>query len=709
MIASPKMSHRVATHLVLLLLLVCLKSLAFGQSLGSPGDVGFYIAPLTPSKTTVDSTITSLQMHWGNRVAGAQWLRLDLQKKSGMTFKVWMLVKSFPSADRTEAENQIERYITEEEGVAPIEFTNANNGQVVLPRHGYWAHQLPRSLSDAEGHFVFPRSISFLGHRLDFQSVGIEEPIAIPKTKRLELPCHLEIGARYDTRDTHLPRRFDKAPIETIRYLPEDYPIRLSSGQTTFNVPSDHVDLVRFENVFYIGDKPTTVSFPECLYRSNYLGPNPDYLDEPGVRTSFALQEQLKKNPSISSTISIESVLAHFESEFHHSNYANRTTRFQKALEARSDVDMGTMTTLQKNMWSWEVHLSTGAYQLRAETNGPPSAIVYEGRGAAGRDLPLFNSGTGAQIPTHDQQAWLDMIYGMMRGAARVTGKDWGIAIYGQFQVPEVFRALTYAYDLGASYFLFWTSDRGHHVPYQEQLMFSKFINDYAKHHPNRELEKLKHMAEVMILFPPGYTLLSKEPMWWLPPLNYEKKNREGLTYREVLARVAAEIERCYRQGVAYDLAWDIDGLDLGGYREIIRIRENGTISVTSESENAVYHSPRWPARPQGQAPGLAIAVSSRKGSAPMFLVAEAKITEHQSPVYFSPQHDDEGIWKNTKVIWQLYGPGPDLYRNLSHLFDSKAGILPLELEDPGNYRLRASVVDRAGRSTVRWETIVVE
>jgi hypothetical protein len=703
------MSHRVATHLVLLLILVYLKSLALGQSLGSPGDVGSYIAPGSNSQSAGDSRITSVQMHWGIREAEAQWLQLDLRKKSGKTFKVWLLVKSFPSSNRTEAEDQIARYIIEEEGITPIEFTNANNGEVVLPRHGYWAHQLPRSTNEADRDFVFPRSVSFLGHRLELQSVGIEEPIGIPQTQRLELPSHLEIGARYDTRDTNLPRQFDRAHIETTRYLPEDYPVRLASGQTTFNVPTDHVDLVRFENVFYIGDNPKTVSFPECLYRSNYLGPNPDYLDEPGVRTSFALQDKLKKDPTIASTISIESVLEHFESEFHHSNYANRPTRFQKALETRPDVDMGTMTALQQNMWSWEVHLSTGAYQLRAEPSGPPSAIVYEGRGASGRDLPLFNSTTGAQIPTHDQQAWLDMIYGMMRGAARVTGKDWGIAIYGQFQLPEVFRALTYAYDLGASYFLFWTSDRGHHVPYQEQLMFSKFINDYAKHHPNRELERLKRMAEVMILFPPGYTLLSKEPMWWLPPLNYEKKNREGLTYREVLARVAAEIERCYRQGVAYDLAWDLDGLDLEGYREIIRIRENGQVSVTSENKNAVYHSPRWPARPPGEAPGLSIAVSSQTGSAPMFLVAEAKITEYQSPVYFTPQHDDKGVWKNTKVIWQLYGPGPDLYKNVSHHFDSKAGILPLELEAPGTYRLRASVVDRAGRSTVRWETIVVE
>ena len=703
------MPLRVSNHLFLIFALICFRGFAMAQTIGSPGDVGFYLDSESKTKTLGDSRITSLRLHWAKKEEGAQWLRLDMNKQSGKTFKVWMLVKSFPSADQTEAEDQIQRYIIEETGTEPIEFTNANNGKVVLPRHGYWAHQLPRSANDEEDDFVFPRSISFLGHRLELQSVGIEEPIVIPETKRLELPSHLEIGARYDTRDPNLPRQFDRSPIETIRYTPEDYPIRLASGQTTFNVPANHVDLVRFENVFYLGDSPATVSFPECLYRSNYLGPNPDYLDEPGVRTSFALQEKLKKDPSIASTISIESVLEHFKSEFQHANYANRPTRFQKALENRTDVEMGTMTTLQQNMWSWEVHLSTGAYQLRAESNGPPSGIVYEGRGASDRDLPLFNSTTGAQIPTHDQQAWLDMIYGMMRGAARVTDKDWGIAIYGQFQVPEVFRALTYAYDLGASYFLFWTSDRGHHVPYQEQLMFSKFINDYAARHPDRELERLKHMAEVMILFPAGYTLLSKEPMWWLPPLNYEKKNRAGLTYREVLARVAAEIERCYRHGVAYDLAWDLDGLNLEGYREIIRIRENGRVSVVTENESILSHSPRWPERPKGQAPGLSIAVSSRKGSAPMFLVAEAKITEHQSPVYFSPQHDEKGIWKNTKVIWQLYGPGPDLYRNVSQQFDANAGILPLELEVPGTYRLRASVVDRAGRSTVRWETIVVE
>ena len=689
------------------ILFVCLPIHVIGLSPGSPGDVGVYIDP--ESNRASDSRVVSLKVFWGDKVPGAQWLRLDMQKKSGASFNIWMLIKSYPSSQRGKAEDQIERYILGEQGNTPTEFTDANTGKAVLPGHGYWPDQIPRSTDAGKAEFVFPPTISLLGHRLELQSVGIEKPFTIPQTQRLELPCHLEIGARYDTRDLKLPRRFDNAPIETIRYLPEDYPIRLASGQTTFNVPAAHVEFVRSHNVFYMGDNPSTVPFPECLYRSNYLGPNPDYLDEPGVRTSFAIQKQLKEDSSISSSISVESVLAHFHSEFKHANYVNRPTRFQTALEKRPDVDMGSMKSLQQNMWSWEVHLSTGAYQLRAEANGPPSAIVYEGRGASNRDLPLFNSSTGAQIPTDDQQAWLDMIYGVMRGAARVTGKEWGIAIYGQFQVPEVYRALTYAYDLGASYFLFWTSDRGHHVPYEEQLMFSKFINDYAKHHPNRELEKLKHKAEVMILFPEGYTLLSKEPMWWLPPLNYEKTNRKGLSYRDVLARVAAEIERCYRQGIPYDLAWNLEGLDLSGYREIVRIRENGEITVTSDSESATYNTPRWPARPQGQAPGLSVAVSNHKGTAPMFLVAEAKITEHQSPVHFSPQHDENGVWKNTKVIWQLYGPGPHTYQNLSHLYDSEEGILPLELEEHGTYRLRASVVDRVGRSTVRWKTITVE
>ncbi len=695
------------TRALLLLMGLISANTVLAQSKGSPGDVAVY--RYLNEASARESQIVTLSVLWGKKEAESQWLKLDFTKANDSHFCISMLVKTYPPASRPPAEEATLRYIFQEPKKMPLEYIDSRTRTASLPSHGYWRHLLPRATDPNEGHQVFPKKVALLGHVFKLESVGIEESLEIPKTTKLPLPQDLAIGAKYDTRGLGIARRFDNTEIETTRYLPEDYPIRIAAGQTTFNVPAEHVALVLNKPVYYSGDNPSTTAFPECLYRSNYLGPNPDYLDEPAVRTSFELQRLLKNNPASTSSITIESVLDHFKTLFEKANNDARPTLFQRALEQRADVDMGSMMATRENMWSWEVHLSSGAYQLRAQKQGPPSGIVYEGRTASSRDLALFNSGTGAQIPTHDQQAWLDMVYGMMRGAARTTGKTWGISIYGQFAVPEVYRALSYAYDLGSSFFLFWTGDRGHHVPYKEQLEFSKFISDYARHHPDRDLEQLQRSAEVMILFPAGYTLLSKEPMWWLPPLNYEKKNAFGLRIRDILARVAAEIERCYRQGIAYDLAWDLDHLDLSGYREIVTIAENGEITVQSEMEESVFNRPRWPIRPDGNAPGLSIAVSAETGKAPLFLVAQATIKEISSPVYFSPEHDEEGIWHNSKVIWQLYGPGANTYQHVSSRYDSKSGILPLELETPGLYRLRASVVDRAGRSTVRWKTITVE
>ena len=680
---------------------------SFAQGFGTPGDSARYL--LIDQESAGSSQVVGLVLTWGEKDEEGQWFRLEGLKAGGESFFCWMLVQAYPSTQRMQAEKEILRYVTKEGNSSPLEYVSSETGSALLPRHGYWPFLLPRALNDSEREHVFPTQVMFLGQILELRSVGIVEVFSGPEAKRIVPPLHLEIGAKYDTRDTGGERRFDRSPVPTERYVASDYPTRLAAGQTTFNVPAEHVDLVRFHDVFYSGDDPRKMKFPECLYRSNYLGPNPDYLDEPAVRTSFALQSELKEDPSRVAMVSVESVLERYQKIFKDANDRDRPLGFQRALESRADVDLGTMQARRNNMWSWEVHLSSGAHQLLPKERGSPSAIVYEGRTASSRDLALFNSGTGSQIPTNDQEAWLDMIYGMMRGAARITGKDWGIAIYGQFQVPEVYRALTYAYDLGSSYFLFWTGDRGHHVPYTEQLEFSRFLYNYAKQHPHRDLERLKRAAEVMILFPPGYTLLSKEPMWWLEPLNYEKRNAAGLQIREVVSRVAAEIERCFRHGIAYDLAWELEGLDLSGYREIVTVKEDGRILVRTEKGELSFDAPRWPERPDGCAPGLSIAVSHHRGKAPLFLVAEAKVTEQQSPVYFSPEHDEDGVWRNTKVIWQLYGPGPDRYRNVSSLVDAESGLLPLELEEPGQYRLRASVVDRAGRSTVRWAAIAVQ
>ena len=42
--------------------------------------------------------------------------------------------------------------------------------------------------------------------------------------------------------------------------------------------------------------------------------------------------------------------------------------------------------------------------------------------------------------------------------------------------------------------------------------------------------------------------------------------------------RFFTEIERCLRLGVAFDLLWDLDVLRLDGYREVVRVREDGRV-----------------------------------------------------------------------------------------------------------------------------------
>ena len=69
---------------------------------------------------------------------------------------------------------------------------------------------------------------------------------------------------------------------------------------------------------------------------------------------------------------------------------------------------------------------------------------------------------------------------------------------------------------------------------------------------------------------PPGYNLghvaMGKGSLWGIGELNLERLNRKGVKYRTVMGNFFIEIERCIRLGVAYDLLWDVEGLQLSGY-----------------------------------------------------------------------------------------------------------------------------------------------
>ncbi|MGC8794331.1 MAG: hypothetical protein ACP5U2_13165 [Bryobacteraceae bacterium] len=189
------------------------------------------------------------------------------------------------------------------------------------------------------------------------------------------------------------------------------------------------------------------------------------------------------------------------------------------------------------------------------------------------------------------------------------------------------------------------------------------------------------------------------------------------MSYRRVIHSFFAEIERAQKLGISLDLAWDLPGLEPKGYREVMRIREDGKVEVMSVGMARVLQGPREPARPAGFPPGLTVSVEARESSDFVAVTAIARIVERSAPVYYTHGADVGGVYHNAMAAWELYGPGEEDY-----LFPTPEGLKPVvrrteggaevemrfRIEKPGRYRLRVSTVDEAGRSSVVWKDLGV-
>jgi hypothetical protein len=134
--------------------------------------------------------------------------------------------------------------------------------------------------------------------------------------------------------------------------------------------------------------------------------------------------------------------------------------------------------------------------------------------------------------------------------------------------------------------------------------------------------------------------------------------------------------------------------------------------------KNVLHESPRIPDRPEGNPPLLVIGLSAEVGKAPLEVAARALLVEGSASVYYTLGANSRGIYRNVKVLWELYGPGEEDYRfllseNREPRIREEGGRTRVEIEfkigRPGLYRLRAATVDLAGRTTVLWKNITVE
>ncbi len=655
-----------------------------------------------------------------------QWLHLQATKVNGEQFNVWILTNRYPPASSTNALKTTARYILQEGKTKPLEFRHQFSGEAVLPSLGAWRHLFPRAINNVSPDGIFSKKIKYLGNTYLLKKIVDSNKMTQPdNTKIIELLPDVLIGAAHNTKQKDQTRRYDDSDYELIRLTKDDYNEMIEAGMNCLRVDKEQAGWIDRRDVFYWGIGGEQVNYPECLYRSNYLGPIL-FLDEPAVCTrDHVIRPRLRKDQDFREAITPQIALEEFQKYFHKAKYQGNPTVLLRGLSTRPDVDVGEMDFLQQNLYTWETMLSSALHQLgEGHSRQPPSSIVFEPPGRVGtlRTLPEMNMAYLCQIPVENPKNLTGIIYGFLRGAARLTDKGWGTSIYGQVDRADSFWFLTHAYDLGAGLFFFWDSYRLACVPYNECLALARNLRAHVESHPYRDLKKLKNAAEIAILLPPGYNLghvyLGKGNLWGLGELNLERLNREGVKYRTVMGNFFTEIERCIRMGVEYDLFWDMEGYKFPGYREVVRIREDGKVMVEIDRKKTLYNRPRIPDRPEGNQPQLAVELSNETGKASLEVAARAILVEGPSPVYYTLGADRKGIYNNLKVFWELYGPEEEDYRTLLD-WNRQPRIrakgartwvdIKFKIGQPGKYRLRAATVDLAGRTAVVWKNIVVE
>ncbi len=648
---------------------------------------------------------------------GPEWIHLGATKANGQRFDVWLKSAAYPSAQLDEARRQISRYIFREGSAPAREYRNALTGGTVLPAMGGWEYMLPQPMEEA-----FPEHVRYLGHRYVRENLSDESAVAPPEDIQfVELRPDLLVGPASNRRQKDETRRWDDSEYEFVRLTRADYHEMAAAGVTCVSVDEEQAGWAEELGLFYWGGGKG-LPYPELLYRSQYLGPTM-FLDEPAVGTrDHVIRPRLAKDPAFRKAITPQIAFDEFSKYYGHTLREGPPMTLIKSLAARADVDLGDMRFAQQNLYSWETMTATAAYQLSRDPH-VPEAMVFEPPGRIGtqRTIPEMDMSYGVQIRPDDPRALIDVIIGFLRGAARLTNKGWGMSIYGSVQRNDAPFWLTHAYDLGSTRFFFWDNARLACVPYSEVLALARHLKQHAAEHRHRDFAQLKKAAEAVILLPPGYNLghvkMGRGELWGVGELNLERANTQGVKYRKVMQNFFTEIERCLRLGISFDLLWDLPGIAPQGYREMVRIREDGKVEVHAAGKSMVLDGARVPARPAGAAPHLAVAFRAHSDGKSVEVAALAAVTETTAPVYYTVGADFGGIYHNAMVAWELYGPEEEDY-----LFLMPDKLRPtvrktatggeaetrFTILKAGRYRLRASTVDQAGRSTVVWKELEV-
>lgn len=441
------------------------------------------------------------------------------------------------------------------------EYVNVHTRRALLPPwKNFQKDFIPRKAKGAGTQNGFPETASYLGHTLSLREVETQAQWnSWPEAKTLFLDPELLVGTGRNFRDAEghrLPQLPQRTDYTYVLFTREDYRIMIDAGMNLFTVNPEQSTWIRSEPVFYIrsaGGSPP-LSYPADLYRSNYLG-SVMFMDEPAIL--------MVGDPNIHRTLRYFSDAVNVLQQHIREDYKCAFDLENQLREA--GVNLGDMRLEQYDFPAWETMYQTAYYQLSAGLAG----FVHEGR----YRLPEFDSAVAKWTDKprkHSAEEMLRYHYAFLRGAARQTGKHWGTAIYGQADPQIAPLAVTLAYDMGARYIWFWTSDHDHHVPWPEQLALARTLKQHAAKHPRRSIFANRPILDKAVAVPYGW-LIDLGDLWWVRALDQKLESPYAQRYLRIMRRFHTEVQKALDSGEEFDVVVD-NGRSIRGYRSVVRI-----------------------------------------------------------------------------------------------------------------------------------------
>ena len=503
-----------------------------------------------------------------------RWWQMECEKTDGSSFSIRLLSEAVPMLARKQSTGDVARYILKEEEESPVEYLNAEEGKALLPLRAFQWDLVPRASSSSSRVALFCAQGTLLGQMLalwEWSAEGEFPPLADPLV--LTLDPGLLIGTGRNFRDTLDHRITGDEDYPYRRFTKEEYDEMIEAGVSYFTVDLEQGEWIRRRPIFYEQGSLKGVRFPEILYRSNYKGAV-QFVDEPGV---YMYGDGDAKKGAKRPADLAELLRLRVSRTLRAGKRSYSSLRLEQVL-GDAGFNLGSMQIIEPDIPIWETMIQTSFYQLQSRA---ASGIVHEGRYRLDRFRANLKR-IGLDAEWLGEKEMLLFYYAFLRGAARAWGTAWGTSIYGQADPAISPLAVTLAYDLGARYIWYWTSDHGHHLPYGEQLELTRHLRAHQKAHPRKSREELVRAAKVAIAIPHGY-VIDFGPLWASNDFALDKLNEAGVPYGDVVKAAVNEALACLKKGESFDFVADAPDFEPRVYERTVHIRLDGSVESTHD------------------------------------------------------------------------------------------------------------------------------